>query len=68
MLNNDSCVYAQLGRTDRAIDCVADTIAHGGWWRTWARNDPDLESLRDDRRFRALVEEPEPGADSPASD
>jgi serine/threonine protein kinase/Tfp pilus assembly protein PilF len=59
VLYNVGCVYALLGRADRAIECLATTIAHGGWWRTWMRNDPDLRSLESDPRFRALVQEPE---------
>jgi len=55
---NVGCVYALLGRADQAIECLAATIAHGGWWRTWMRNDPDLRSLEGDPRFQALVQEP----------
>jgi non-specific serine/threonine protein kinase len=58
VLYNVGCVYALQGRPDQAIDCLAATIAHGGWWRTWMRNDSDLASLWDDPRFQALVREP----------
>ena len=51
-----ACVYALLGRGDEAIECLERTIEHGGWWKTWAKNDPDLESIRCDARFVALVE------------
>ena len=59
VLYNVGCVYALQGLPDKAIECLAATIAHGGWWRTWMRNDSDLASLKDDPRFQALVREPE---------
>jgi len=55
VLYNVGCVYALLGRVDEAFDCLTATIAHGGWWRTWMKNDPDLGSLHDDPRFQTLV-------------
>jgi serine/threonine protein kinase/Flp pilus assembly protein TadD len=58
VLYNVGCVYALLGHADRAIDCLAATIAHGGWWKTWMRNDPDLASLHEIPRFQALANEP----------
>jgi serine/threonine protein kinase/Flp pilus assembly protein TadD len=57
VLYNVACVYALQGAVDRAIDCLADTIAHGGWWKIWARNDPDLAEIHDDPRFVELVGE-----------
>lgn len=57
VLYNVGCVYALLGQADKAIDSLAATIAHGGWWRTWMRNDPDLATLHEIPRFQALVNE-----------
>jgi serine/threonine protein kinase/Flp pilus assembly protein TadD len=56
VLYNVACVYAVLGRVDEAIDCLRRTIEHGGWWKTWAKHDPDLVSIQSDARFVALVE------------
>ena len=56
VLYNVCCVYALLGRREDAIDCLRKTIEHGGWWKTWAKNDPDLVAIQDDPRFIALVE------------
>jgi hypothetical protein len=50
-------VCALLGRTDEAIARLTETIAHGGWWRIWMKNDPDLVVLHDDPRFRKLVQQ-----------
>lgn len=57
VLYNVGCVYALLGHLDKALACLELTIAHGGWWKTWMRNDPDLSSLHDDPRFVDLVRE-----------
>jgi TolB-like protein/Flp pilus assembly protein TadD len=55
VLYNVGCVYALLGQTDKALDCLASVIAHGDWWKTWMKNDPDLVSLHDHPRFQALL-------------
>jgi tetratricopeptide (TPR) repeat protein len=57
VLYNVGCVYAILGLKEKSLECLAATIAHGGWWKTWMRNDPDLSSLHDDPRFQELVRE-----------
>ena len=56
VLYNVACVYALLGHADRAVDCLARTIVHGGWWKTWMTNDPDLSAVSDHPRFRKLLE------------
>jgi hypothetical protein len=50
-------VYTLLGHKEKAMECLESTLAHGGWWKTWMRNDPDLASLHDDARFQELVRE-----------
>jgi len=57
VLYNVACTYALLGRTDEAIARLSETIAHGGWWRIWMKNDPDLVSLHDHPGFQELVKE-----------
>ena len=52
---NVACAFALLGRSDEAIDCLARAMSLGYWFRDWARNDPDLDSLRGDSRFQALL-------------
>ncbi len=58
VLYNVACAYALLGKADRAIDCLAKTVAHGELWRGWMENDPDLESLHGFSRFQALRKKP----------
>jgi serine/threonine protein kinase/tetratricopeptide (TPR) repeat protein len=59
VLYNVGCVFALLGQPEKALHYLEATIAHGDWWRTWMRNDPDLESLRDNPYYQDLVREPE---------
>ncbi len=56
VLYNVACAFALLDRADESIDCLRRTIEHGGWWKTWAKNDPDLSAIHSDPRFVALVE------------
>jgi TolB-like protein/Tfp pilus assembly protein PilF/predicted Ser/Thr protein kinase len=60
VLYNVGCVFALLGQPEKALHYLEATIAHGDWWRTWMRNDPDLESLRSSPYFQDLVRESPP--------
>jgi TolB-like protein/Tfp pilus assembly protein PilF len=52
---NVACLYAVDRQTDRAISCLEEAIERGFWRRDWIEQDPDLDSLRDDPRFQALM-------------
>lgn len=61
-LYNVACTWALLGEKDLAIDCLKRDLEENPMspgarekQREWARHDPDLESIRDDPRFRAIV-------------
>ena len=54
---NVACVYALLGETERAIDCLEKVLAHGAFYKGWAAKDSDLDTLRDQPRFQALLVE-----------
>jgi TolB-like protein/Flp pilus assembly protein TadD len=58
VLYNSACTYAQLGETDKALDCLerSDTTAGSSEAFNWMQNDPDLDPLRDHPRFKALIE------------
>ncbi|MSU24823.1 MAG: toll/interleukin-1 receptor domain-containing protein [Opitutus sp.] len=52
--------YVALGRHDEAIDFVTSTVnnlnsAYRPWDLTWVRSDPELDPLRDNPRFQALL-------------
>ncbi len=55
ILYNVACVYALLGRTEDAISCLAKVMEHGTFYKNWAAKDSDLDSLRSDPRFHALL-------------
>ena len=55
VLYNVACVYALLGETDRALDCLEKSITHGWGQKEWMEHDPDLISLRTHPRFLALT-------------
>lgn len=55
ILYNVACVYSLIGRTEEAIDCLAKVMEHGTFYKNWATKDSDLDSLRSDPRFQALL-------------
>jgi serine/threonine protein kinase/Flp pilus assembly protein TadD len=55
VLYNVACSYSQLGQTDDAIACLQKAISAGEWLKGWAEHDSDLDFLRADPRFQALL-------------
>jgi non-specific serine/threonine protein kinase len=58
VLYNVACVYALLGEAERAIDCLEKSVTGGWGQREWMEHDPDLASIRDHARFKALLNAP----------
>jgi TolB-like protein/tRNA A-37 threonylcarbamoyl transferase component Bud32/Flp pilus assembly protein TadD len=58
VLYNVACLYALEGKADDAIGCLAQAFEAGFGAREWIAQDPDLEALRGDPRFQALVATP----------
>ena len=56
ILYNIACTYALLGSSDEALDCLEKAMMHAFWYKRWAQQDPDLDSLRSLPRFQALME------------
>jgi len=52
-----ACIHAVLGETDEAFRALERAIDGGLSDRQWLLGDPDLESLRRDPRFAALLDE-----------
>src|SRR5271155_2839668 len=55
ILYNVACVYALLGRTEDSLNCLGKVMEHGTFFKNWAAKDSDLDSLRSDPRFHALI-------------
>src|SRR5260221_7410197 len=55
ILYNVACVYALLGRSEDALSCLGKVMEHGTFYKNWAAKDSDLDSLRSDPRFLALI-------------
>jgi TolB-like protein/Flp pilus assembly protein TadD len=55
---NVGCLYAQLGDRNhgRALDLLETAIRNGFGQMEWLENDPDLVSLRDEPRYKSLLE------------
>ncbi len=51
---NVACLMALAGKSDRAIECLEHAVRAGFAHFDWVEKDPDLNSLRNDPRFRAL--------------
>ena len=55
VLYNVACCYAELGRTEEAIECLEKATSMGEWLKGWAEHDSDLDSIRSNPRFQALL-------------
>ncbi len=55
VLYNVACVYALSGKTEDALACLDKAVRNGFGHREWLENDSDLDSLRRDSRFEALL-------------
>ena len=51
-----ACSYALVGQTEKAIDCMEEAIQFGTIQKRWLEHDPDLRSIREHPRFKALLE------------
>jgi serine/threonine protein kinase len=51
-----ACAYALLGQTEKAIEGMEEAVKFGTIQKKWLEHDPDLRSIRDHPRFKALLE------------
>jgi TolB-like protein/Flp pilus assembly protein TadD len=54
LLYNVSCTYAVLGMEEEAMRCLERAVDNGFGHKEWIDHDPDLLSLRDNPRFKAI--------------
>jgi serine/threonine protein kinase/Flp pilus assembly protein TadD len=55
VLYNVACVKALSGHTDEALACLEKAVQNGFGHREWLQNDSDLNALRAEPRFQALL-------------
>ena len=53
---NVACVYIKSGNTERALELLEEHARAGGVHADWAEQDSDWDSVRDDPRFRSILE------------
>jgi adenylate cyclase len=52
---NAACGYALLGETELALDHLERGINLGAMHKQWYDTDPDMDSLRDEPRYKAMM-------------
>ncbi len=55
----DAEIFALLGDTEQALRALEDAFANGSrirWW-LWTERNPNLDSIRDEAEFHALIQE-----------
>jgi adenylate cyclase len=55
VLYNCACFYAMQGNTDRSLDLLEKAASMGWGDRAWMQTDSELDSLRANPRFKALL-------------
>ena len=56
VLYNAACIFSLAGELERALDCVEKAVAGGLGYVDWLRHDSNLDPLREQPRFQALLE------------
>jgi adenylate cyclase len=54
-LYNVACTFATMGDNEKALDCLERSIKKGMTHVDWITHDTDLDPLRGDPRFKALL-------------
>jgi adenylate cyclase len=57
VLINSACLFAKDGNTEKALSLLELAFRKGYGNKKWIAHDPDYDSLRNEPRFKALIEE-----------
>ena len=55
VLYNVGCMYSMMGNKERAIALVDEAVRKGFGYRAWLEQDGDLDPIRDDAQFKAIL-------------
>ncbi|MEK6373715.1 MAG: protein kinase [Acidobacteriota bacterium] len=55
-LFNAACRFARLGDRAAALAALEQSVENGYAYREWIENDPDLDTIRDEPRYKAVVD------------
>jgi TolB-like protein/Flp pilus assembly protein TadD len=56
VLLNAACLYSKMGKKEACLEVLERVFAHGWGKRDWIEHDPDYDILRDDPRFKKLID------------
>lgn len=56
VLVNTACMFARDGNKERSLELLEKVFGKGFGKRDWIEHDPDYDSLRDEPRFKALLQ------------
>ncbi|MEN8249957.1 MAG: tetratricopeptide repeat protein [Bacteroidota bacterium] len=56
VLYNVTCIYSRLGKTEEALNYFNQAVESGFGSKEWVENDSDLDNIRNDPRFQAIVD------------
>ena len=56
LLYNVCCTYAILGMRKESLDALEHAVEKGWGDKSWLEHDSDLESIRDDPRYKAIIQ------------
>jgi len=56
LLYNVACTYAQLGMKDDSLGALEHAVEKGWGDKNWIEHDSDLDSIRGEPRFKAIVQ------------
>ena len=56
LLYNVACTYSQLGMKEESLDALEHAVEKGWGDKAWIEHDSDLDTIRDNPRYKAIVQ------------